>query len=64
MFKYVFGHVPSRRFGKSLGVSVVPLKYCNWNCVYYQLGSTNHFMNTEMDFQDYREIEKASRKES
>jgi len=58
MFRYVFGPVPSRRFGKSLGVNVVPLKYCNWNCVYCQLGRTNHFINTETDFQDYRDIEK------
>ncbi|AWR96950.1 radical SAM protein [Acidianus sulfidivorans JP7] len=58
MFKYVFGPVPSRRFGRSLGVNVVPLKFCNWNCVYCQLGRTNHFINTEENFQDYKEIEK------
>ncbi|BFH74620.1 radical SAM protein [Sulfurisphaera javensis] len=57
MFKYVFGPVPSRRLGRSLGVNVVPLKYCNWNCVYCQLGRTNHFINTEIDFFDYQEIE-------
>ena len=57
MFKYVFGPVPSRRFGKSLGVNVVPLKYCNWNCVYCQLGRTNHFINSTVDFFNYEEIE-------
>jgi wyosine [tRNA(Phe)-imidazoG37] synthetase (radical SAM superfamily) len=36
--KYVFGPVPSRRLGRSLGVDPVPLKTCNWNCVYCQLG--------------------------
>jgi wyosine [tRNA(Phe)-imidazoG37] synthetase (radical SAM superfamily) len=36
--KYVFGPVPSRRLGRSLGVDPIPLKTCNWNCVYCQLG--------------------------
>ncbi|ARM75590.1 radical SAM protein [Acidianus manzaensis] len=58
MFKYVFGPVPSRRFGRSLGVNVVPLKYCNWNCVYCQLGRTSYFINEEQEFFSYVEIEK------
>lgn len=37
---YVFGPVPSRRLGHSLGIDPVPLKTCNWNCVYCQLGRT------------------------
>lgn len=36
--KHVFGPVPSRRLGRSLGIDTVPLKTCNWNCVYCQLG--------------------------
>jgi wyosine [tRNA(Phe)-imidazoG37] synthetase (radical SAM superfamily) len=36
--KYVFGFVPSRRLGQSLGIDTIPLKTCNWNCVYCQLG--------------------------
>jgi wyosine [tRNA(Phe)-imidazoG37] synthetase (radical SAM superfamily) len=36
----VFGPVPSRRLGRSLGVDPVPFKTCNWNCVYCQLGRT------------------------
>jgi wyosine [tRNA(Phe)-imidazoG37] synthetase (radical SAM superfamily) len=38
--QYVFGPVPSRRLGQSLGIDPVPLKTCNWNCVYCQLGRT------------------------
>jgi len=38
--KYVFGPVPSRRLGRSLGIDPVPLKTCNFNCVYCQLGRT------------------------
>ncbi len=39
---YVFGPVPSRRLGRSLGVSPIPLKTCSYSCVYCQLGRTNH----------------------
>lgn len=38
--RYVYGPVPSRRLGLSLGVDVVPLKTCTLNCVYCQLGPT------------------------
>jgi len=38
--KYVFGPVPSRRLGRSLGIDPVPAKTCNWNCIYCQLGRT------------------------
>jgi wyosine [tRNA(Phe)-imidazoG37] synthetase (radical SAM superfamily) len=37
---YVFGPVRSRRLGRSLGIDPIPLKTCNWNCVYCQLGRT------------------------
>lgn len=36
--KYIFGPVPSRRLGLSLGVDIVPFKTCTQNCVYCQLG--------------------------
>jgi len=36
--KYVFGPVPSRRLGLSLGVDIVPFKTCTQNCIYCQLG--------------------------
>lgn len=38
--KYVFGPVPSRRLGRSLGVDLVPFKTCTYDCVYCQLGRT------------------------
>jgi wyosine [tRNA(Phe)-imidazoG37] synthetase (radical SAM superfamily) len=37
---YVFGPVPSRRLGRSLGVDVVPFKTCTYDCIYCQLGRT------------------------
>lgn len=37
---HFFGPVPSRRLGASLGVDVVPLKVCSYDCIYCQLGRT------------------------
>jgi wyosine [tRNA(Phe)-imidazoG37] synthetase (radical SAM superfamily) len=38
--QHVFGPVPSRRLGRSLGVDLVPFKTCTYDCVYCQLGRT------------------------
>ena len=37
---YVFGPVPSRRLGRSLGVDLVPFKTCTFDCIYCHLGRT------------------------
>ena len=37
-YKYIFGPVPSRRLGRSLGVDLVPLKTCSFDCLFCQLG--------------------------
>lgn len=37
---YIFGPVPSRRLGRSLGVDLVPFKTCSYDCIYCQLGHT------------------------
>jgi wyosine [tRNA(Phe)-imidazoG37] synthetase (radical SAM superfamily) len=42
MNSYVFGPVPSRRLGRSLGVDLVPFKTCNYDCIYCQLGRTTN----------------------
>jgi wyosine [tRNA(Phe)-imidazoG37] synthetase (radical SAM superfamily) len=39
-FKYIFGPVPSRRLGFSLGIDLVPFKTCSYDCIYCQLGRT------------------------
>ena len=38
--KYLFGPVPSRRLGRSLGVDLTPYKTCSLDCVFCQLGRT------------------------
>ena len=40
--EYIFGPVPSRRLGRSLGVDLVPFKTCTYDCIYCQLGRTTH----------------------
>ena len=37
---HIFGPVPSRRLGLSLGIDLVPLKTCTYNCLYCQVGRT------------------------
>jgi wyosine [tRNA(Phe)-imidazoG37] synthetase (radical SAM superfamily) len=39
---YVYGPVPSRRLGRSLGVDLVPYKVCSYDCIYCQLGRTKN----------------------
>ncbi len=36
----VYGPVPSRRLGRSLGVDLVPYKICSYDCIYCQIGRT------------------------
>lgn len=38
--QHVFGPVPSRRLGRSLGVDLVPFKTCTYDCIYCQVGRT------------------------
>ena len=40
MNNYIFGPVPSRRLGRSLGIDLVPFKTCTYDCIYCQLGRT------------------------
>jgi wyosine [tRNA(Phe)-imidazoG37] synthetase (radical SAM superfamily) len=54
--KYVYGPVPSRRLGLSLGVSPIPNKTCNYSCIYCQLGRTNPLTNERKLFFDLSEI--------
>lgn len=48
--QYVFGPVPSRRLRQSLGIDTIPLKTCNWNCVYCQLGRTVPLVNARKNY--------------
>ncbi len=39
-YKHLYGPVPSRRLGRSLGIDLVPPKICTYDCVYCQIGQT------------------------
>lgn len=54
--KRVFGPVPSRRLGQSLGIDPIPFKTCNWNCVYCQLGRTTPLANVRRNYFPPEEI--------
>ncbi len=39
-FSHIYGPVPSRRLGFSLGIDIIPFKTCSFDCIYCQLGPT------------------------
>ncbi len=39
-YHHLFGPVPSRRLGRSLGIDLVPFKTCSLNCIYCECGAT------------------------
>lgn len=57
-FKYIFGPVPSRRLGLSLGVDVIPFKTCSFDCVYCELGRTT---NKTVERKEYIPLEDIKR---
>ena len=54
--KYLFGPVPSRRLGLSLGVDIVPLKVCTLDCVYCQLGKSSEKITDRHIYVDIDEL--------
>lgn len=53
-YKYIFGPVPSRRFGRSLGVDLTPFKTCDYDCIFCQLGPSKQ---TTAERKEYVPIE-------
>ncbi len=54
--RYVFGPVPSRRLGLSLGVDLVPFKTCTHDCIYCQLGRTTTQTAERADYAPVHEV--------
>jgi wyosine [tRNA(Phe)-imidazoG37] synthetase (radical SAM superfamily) len=52
----VYGPVPSRRLGHSLGINNIPPKICSYSCVYCQLGNTINMQVERQTFYDPEEI--------
>ena len=56
MIKYVFGPVPSRRLGISLGLDIIPFKTCSLNCIYCECGKTTDLTIQRKSYFDYKEL--------
>ncbi|MFP4527174.1 MAG: radical SAM protein [Candidatus Kapaibacterium sp.] len=56
MYKYIFGPVPSRRLGISLGVDLIPPKICSLNCVYCESGRTTELTVDRREFVPREEV--------
>ena len=55
-YRHLFGPVASRRFGRSLGVDLVPFKTCTFDCVFCQLGPTQARGDRRGDFVPVDEV--------
>ncbi len=55
-YKHLFGPVPSRRLGISLGVDLTPYKTCSYNCVYCECGRTTNLTARRREFVPTKEV--------
>lgn len=56
MYKYLFGPVPSRRLGMSLGIDLVPHKACSLNCIYCECGRTTNLTTERKEYVPVNDI--------
>ncbi len=54
--QYIFGPVPSRRLGRSLGVDLTPFKTCSYDCIYCQLGRTTNKTVERKEWVSYEDV--------
>ena len=55
-FRHLYGPVPSRRLGRSLGIDLVPHKICTYDCIYCQIGKTTEKTLTREEYVPVREM--------
>jgi len=56
MYNYLFGPVPSRRLGISLGIDLAPRKTCNLNCLYCECGRTTCLTIERREYVPFEEV--------
>ena len=56
MYKFLFGPVPSRRLGMSLGVDLVPKKVCSLDCVYCEVGKTTKLTLDRKEYVEFNKV--------
>jgi len=55
-YKYLYGPVPSRRLGRSLGIDLVPHKICTYDCIYCQVGRTTKRSLVRQEYVPVKEV--------
>ncbi len=55
-YQYLYGPVPSRRLGRSVGIDLVPHKICTYDCIYCQIGNTTDKTLLRKEYAPVREI--------
>ncbi len=67
---FIFGPVPSRRLGRSIGINNIPPKICTYSCIYCQVGRSTKMFSDRKDFKNtdaiikelYTKLEKLDKK--
>jgi wyosine [tRNA(Phe)-imidazoG37] synthetase (radical SAM superfamily) len=55
-YRYLYGPVPSRRLGRSLGIDLVPHKICTYDCIYCQIGNTTEKTLARKEYAPVKEV--------
>jgi len=55
-YRYLFGPVPSRRLGSSLGIDLIPYKTCSLNCVYCECEATTELTDVRKEYVPIDEV--------
>jgi wyosine [tRNA(Phe)-imidazoG37] synthetase (radical SAM superfamily) len=55
-YRYLYGPVPSRRLGSSLGIDLVPHKICTYDCIYCQIGKTTQKTLIRKEYVPVKEV--------
>jgi wyosine [tRNA(Phe)-imidazoG37] synthetase (radical SAM superfamily) len=55
-YRHLYGPVPSRRLGRSLGIDLVPHKICTYDCIYCQIGKTTEKTLARKEYVPVKEI--------
>ncbi|ADN35736.1 Radical SAM domain protein [Methanolacinia petrolearia DSM 11571] len=56
IYKHLFGPVPSRRLGISLGIDLIPHKTCSYNCIYCECGKTTNLTSERREYVPTAEV--------
>jgi wyosine [tRNA(Phe)-imidazoG37] synthetase (radical SAM superfamily) len=55
-YLHLYGPVPSRRLGRSLGIDLVPHKICTYDCIYCQIGKTTEKTLARKEYVPVKEV--------